>query len=90
MVIKGQKDREMNDNRILTYGYFRLGLSNPIRMVYSEKGRKIGAQTIDVETGKFVNDMMLMSRLELSSDAEEIPKEDFDKLVEDLLRAKDQ
>ena len=80
----------MNDNRILTYKYFTLGLCNPIRLVLNEKGNKIGTQFVDIATGDFVNDMDKMRRLELSSDAEEITKDEFDKMVEDLLRAKDQ
>ncbi len=70
----------MTNNRPARYEYFLLGDTRPVRIAYSERGFKMGAETPDRETGELKIEHTLMSRIEQSWEVEEIDAETFEKL----------
>ena len=61
----------------MSYRYFLLGDSVPVRVVFDARGQKIGAETPDPRTGQLVARVTLLSRLEQSYEVEEISETEF-------------
>jgi len=72
------QDTENNGD---SYKFYLLGTSTPVRITFNEGGLKVGAETVDHETGELVFNNSLLNRVETSSDVEEITEEDFEQQV---------
>jgi len=70
------------------YCYYSIGKANPIRVPLDRKGRKMGAEYLDLDTGQLRKDATLLSRIEQSWEAEEIDKDRFDLLCKLLMQRK--
>lgn len=69
----------------MTYQYFLLGDSVPVRVAFNEKGLKMGAEVPDRDKGALVQDATYLSRLERSFEVEEITEEQFRHKAETML-----
>jgi hypothetical protein len=62
------------------YRYYSIGSSNPVRVVYDANGLKIRAETPDQSSGSLKINMLMLSRIEISYEAEEIDRDRFEAL----------
>jgi hypothetical protein len=69
----------------VTYEYFLLGESVPVRVAFNEKGLKIGAEVPNREKGELVQDATYLSRLERSFEVEKITEQQFREKAESML-----
>lgn len=69
----------------MTYEYFLLGESVPVRVAFNEKGLKIGAEVPNREKGELVQDATYLSRLERSFEVEKITEQQFREKAESML-----
>jgi len=84
---KARTTEELEDG--VTYKYYILGGSRPVRVKLSCRGFEIGAETIDRTTGRFKRDHTLLSRLDLSWEVEEVDKERFEEFCKEFLQKKE-
>jgi len=64
--------------------FYLLGASTLVRIAYNGQDLKIGAESFDPASGKFVIDNAMLSRIESSPDAEEIDRSRFEAMREKL------
>lgn len=69
----------------MTYEYFLLGESVPVRVAFNEKGLKMGAEVPNREKGQLVQDATYLSRLEKSFEVEKITEQQFREKAESML-----
>lgn len=69
----------------MTYEYFLLGESVPVRVAFNEKGLKMGAEVPNREKGQLVQDATYLSRLERSFEVEKITEQQFREKAESML-----
>ena len=69
----------------VTYQYFLLGESVPVRVAFNDKGMKMGAEVLNREKGELVQDATYLSRLERSFAVEKITEEQFRAKAESML-----
>ena len=69
----------------VTYQYFLLGESVPVRVAFNDKGMKMGAEVPNREKGELVQDATYLSRLERSFEVEKITEEQFRAKAESML-----
>lgn len=69
----------------MTYQYFLLGESVPVRVAFNDKGMKMGAEVPNHEKGELVQDATYLSRLERSFEVEEITEEQFREKAQSVL-----
>ncbi len=61
----------------MTYQYFLLGDTVPVRVAFNANGLKMGAEVPSREKGTLIQDATYLSRLEHSFEVEEITEEQF-------------
>lgn len=61
--------------------YYKLGETNVVRVSFNDNGHKIGAERYDRDMESYVIDHNLLSRLEISEDAERITEEEAKKIT---------
>ncbi|MBH5322239.1 hypothetical protein [Aurantiacibacter sediminis] len=66
----------------MRYEYFLLGNSVPIRVVFNVEGRRIGAEVPSREARELVKDATYLSRLDHSSEVDQIDKDQFERHCE--------
>ena len=71
----------MTENNATGYDYYALGRDRPVRVSFNENGHRNGAQILDPQTGQFVWKASMMFVVLESPYAEEITKEEFDRMV---------
>lgn len=71
--------------KAVTYQYFLLGDTVPIRVAFNTKGQRMGAEIPNREKGMLVQDATYLSRLEHSFEVEEITQEQFREHAEAML-----
>lgn len=69
----------------VTYQYFLLGESVPVRVAFNDKGMKMGAEVPSREKGELVQDATYLSRVERSFEVEKITEEQFREKAEFML-----
>ena len=69
----------------VTYQYFLLGDSVPVRVAFNDKGMKMGAEVPNQDKGELIQDATYLSRLEKSFEVEEITEEQFREKAESML-----
>ncbi|MEZ5813839.1 MAG: hypothetical protein R3E13_03840 [Alphaproteobacteria bacterium] len=69
----------------VTYEYFLLGESVPVRVAFNDKGMKMGAEVPNREKGQLVQDATYLSRLERSFEVEKITEQQFREKAESML-----
>lgn len=69
----------------MTYEYFLLGESVPVRVAFNEKGLKIGAEVPNREKGELVQDVTYLRRLAYSMEVEKITEQQFREKAESML-----
>lgn len=69
----------------MTYEYFLLGESVPVRVAFNDKGMKMGAEVPNREKGQLVQDATYLSRLERSFEVEKITEQQFREKAESML-----
>lgn len=69
----------------MTYEYFLLGESVPVRVAFNEKGLKIGAEVPNREKGELIQDATYLSRLAYSMEVEKITEQQFREKAESML-----
>lgn len=69
----------------MTYEYFLLGESVPVRVAFNEKGLKIGAEVPSREKGELVQDVTYLRRLAYSMEVEKITEQQFREKAESML-----
>lgn len=69
----------------MTYEYFLLGESVPVRVTFNDKGMKMGAEVPNREKGQLVQDATYLSRLERSFEVEKITEQQFREKAESML-----
>lgn len=69
----------------MTYQYFLLGESVPVRVAFNDKGMKMGAEVPNREKGQLVQDATYLSRLERSFEVEKITEQQFREKAESML-----
>ncbi len=69
----------------MTYEYFLLGESVPVRVAFNDKGMKMGAEVPNREKGELVQDATYLSRLERSFEVEKITEQQFREKAESML-----
>ncbi|MCP5275778.1 MAG: hypothetical protein H6936_13200 [Burkholderiales bacterium] len=69
----------------VTYEYFLLGESVPVRVAFNEKGLKIGAEVPNREKGELVQDVTYLRRLAYSMEVEKITEQQFREKAESML-----
>lgn len=69
----------------MTYQYFLLGNSVPVRVAFNEKGLRIGAEVPNREKGELVWDATYLSRLAYSMEVEKITEQQFREKAESML-----
>jgi len=72
----------------ITYQYYILGETRPVRVTFDSDGLIMGAETIDPQTGRLKIGHMLLSRLNRSWEVEEIDQERFEELCRALCQKK--
>lgn len=72
----------------LTYKYYLLGETVPVRVVFNEKGLHSGAEVLDREKGKLVPDATYLGRILNSFEVDEITEQEFIKRCDDFLGKK--
>lgn len=72
------------DHSDISYKYYTLGENAPVRVKFNEAGLKINAEVPDPETQSLKIQTTLLSRLEKSSDTQEIDQETFDQMCKDI------
>lgn len=72
----------MTTNPVMKYEYYLLGNSVPIRVVFDEEHRRIGAEVPANETRDLSKDATYLSRLDNSFEVEAITLEQFDRHCE--------
>ena len=71
--------------KAVTYQYFLLGDTVPVRVAFNAKGLRMGAEVPNREKGMLVQDSTYLSRLEHSFEVEEITQEQFRARAEAML-----
>lgn len=71
--------------KAVTYQYFLLGDTVPVRVAFNAKGLHMGAEVPSREKGTLVQDATYLSRLEHSFEVEEITAEQFRERAEAML-----
>lgn len=69
------------------YEYYLLGNVRPVRVIRNEAGRQIGAEAPDPADGVLKIDNVLLSRILISPEVEEITKAEFVELCQHLSAA---
>lgn len=69
----------------VTYQYFLLGDTVPVRVVFNAKGQRMGAEVPNREKGTLIQDATYLSRLAYSFEVEEITQEQFREHAEAML-----
>ena len=69
----------------MTYQYFLLGDSVPVRVAFNAKGLHMGAEVPSREKGTLIQDATYLSRLANSFEVEEITEEQFRARAEAML-----
>ncbi len=64
----------------MTYHYFLLGDTMPVRVTLNDKAFKLAAEVPDRNKGCLVQDVKYIGRIEESFEVEEITEDEFDKL----------
>ena len=67
------------------YEYYRVD-GIPVRVVLSPDGFKVGADTVDSSTGELVRSASLISRTETDPFSDEISRDEFYALCEELVK----
>ena len=73
-------------NSGLTYKYYLLGDSVPVRVAFDEDGLEMGAETPDRDSGQLIIKHTLLSRIAISPEVEEISRDAFDQLCEQFIK----
>ena len=63
----------------MTFKYYLLGESVPIRVTFNDLGHKIGAEVPDKNTGALLQKTTYLSRLEQSFEVIEMTADDFNR-----------
>jgi hypothetical protein len=71
--------------KAVTYQYFLLGDTVPVRVAFNAKGQRMGAEVPNRDKGTLVQDATYLSRLEHSFEVEEITPEQFRERAEAML-----
>lgn len=71
--------------KAVTYQYFLLGDTVPIRVAFNAKGQRMGAEVPNREKRTLIQDATYLSRLEHSFEVEEITQEQFREYAETML-----
>lgn len=71
--------------KAVTYQYFLLGDTVPVRVAFNAKGLRMGAEVPNREKGVLVQDATYLSRLATSFEVEEITQEQFRARAEAML-----
>lgn len=61
----------------MSYRYYLLGETLPVRVIFNEAGLKVGAETPDRRTGDLIAQPTLLSRIEQSPEVQEISEAEF-------------
>lgn len=69
----------------MSYQYFLLGDTVPVRVAFNVKGQHMGAEVPNREKGMLVQDATYLSRLATSFEVEEITQEQFRERAEAML-----
>ncbi len=69
----------------MSYQYFLLGDTVPVRVACNAKGQRMGAEVPNREKGMLVQDATYLSRLAASFEVEEIAQEQFHERAEAML-----
>lgn len=69
----------------MSYQYFLLGDTVPVRVAFNAKGQRMGAEVPNREKGMLVQDATYLSRLATSFEVEEITQEQFHERTEAML-----
>ena len=69
----------------MSYQYFLLGDTVPVRVAFNVKGQHMGAEVPNREKGMLVQDATYLSRLATSFEVEEITQEQFRVRAEAML-----
>lgn len=72
----------------VSYKYFLLGDTVPVRVTFNERGLKMGAETPDPEVKDLKLNMSMLSRLEQSYEVDEIDHGRFDALCNEIYSKK--
>ena len=73
------------ETKKVTYQYFLLGDSVPVRVAFNDEGMKVGAEVPDRNKGVLVQDATYLSRLEGSFEVEKITGDQFREKTESML-----
>lgn len=73
------------ETKAVSYQYFLLGDTVPVRVAFNAKGQRMGAEVPNREKGLLVQDATYLNRLATSFEVEEITQEQFRACAEAML-----